>query len=173
MARIPYPDLESGPARQVADEIRATRNGSLLNVDRMLLHRPDFAQASRGLFKVVRTQFDISNRIRELISVRVAVLNRADYELAQHERFAAQAGYSSEQIAQLKQESPNPGHFDAGENLVIRLADMMTLYVQVDDELFNAVLAQFGQRQTVELVSTVASYNYISRFLEVLQVDVE
>lgn len=173
MARIPYPDLTSPSAKAVADEIRATRNGDLLNVDRMLLHRPDFAQASRGLFKVVRTQFDIPNRIRELISVRVAVLNRAGYELAQHVKFAAAEGYTSRQIEALEQPAPLAGLFSDDESLVIRLTDTMTLDIQVPDALFDEVLRRYGQRQTVELVSVIASYNYISRFLEALQVDIE
>jgi alkylhydroperoxidase family enzyme len=49
----------------------------------------------------------------------------------------------------------------------------MTLQVQVPQPLFDALRAQLGERELVELTATVAAYNMVSRFLEALQIDIE
>ena len=36
--------------------------------------------------------------------------------------------------------------------------------------MIGAVRALLGERQTVELVATIAAYNMVSRFLEALQI---
>jgi alkylhydroperoxidase family enzyme len=41
----------------------------------------------------------------------------------------------------------------------------------VADSLFAAVRAHLGEREIVELVVTIASYNMVSRVLEALQID--
>ena len=53
---------------------------------------------------------------------------------------------------------------------VLRLCDTMTREVQVPPPRVQAVRARLGDRQLVELVATIASYNMVSRFLEALQI---
>jgi alkylhydroperoxidase family enzyme len=171
MPRLPDPDLTNPSVAPLAEELGKARGGKLLNVDRALLHNPDLARASRELFRVIRTQFKISDRLRELVSCRVAVLNRAPYEYNQHEALALKAGFLPSQMESLK--NPEPTGFDAVETIVIRLTDAMTQRVQVPDELFNEVRKHFSDQLVVELVATIASYNYMSRFLEAMQVEIE
>lgn len=172
MPRLPHPDLNDPSAAFLAEELSKARGGKLLNVDRALLHNPNFARASRELFRVIRTQFKISDRLRELVSCRVAVLNRAPYEYNQHEALALKAGFSPSQMEFLKNPVA-PAGFDELETLVIRLTDTMTQSIQVPDELFNEVRKHFSDRLVVELIATIASYNYMSRFLEAMQVETE
>jgi len=53
---------------------------------------------------------------------------------------------------------------------VLCLCDAMTRDVHVPAPLVGEVRAQLGDRQLVELVATIASYNMVSRFLEALQI---
>jgi alkylhydroperoxidase family enzyme len=46
----------------------------------------------------------------------------------------------------------------------------MTRDIHVDPALVQLLRADLGERQLVELVGTIASYNMVSRFLEALQI---
>jgi alkylhydroperoxidase family enzyme len=47
----------------------------------------------------------------------------------------------------------------------------MTRYVEVGNATLERVRKLFGERQLVEMVGTIATYNMVSRFLVALGVD--
>jgi 4-carboxymuconolactone decarboxylase len=56
-------------------------------------------------------------------------------------------------------------HFDRREKLVLRLAAALTRTpADVSDELFEAMRAEFSERELVELNATVTWENYRARF---------
>jgi alkylhydroperoxidase family enzyme len=107
--------------------------------------------------------------IREMVILRVAVLNRAPFEFAAHAPVARKAGLSEAKLLALSE--PHPGDaFTALEREVLALTDAMTRDVQIPEPLFEPLRAHFDTRALVELVATVAAYNMVSRFLEALQI---
>jgi alkylhydroperoxidase family enzyme len=56
------------------------------------------------------------------------------------------------------------------QRAALALCDTMTRSVQVDAATLDHVRQHLGERQTVELVATIASYNMVSRFLEALHI---
>jgi len=171
MARIPYPDIAADPAvTALAQQITAERGGRMLNLYRMLLHSPPFARGWLNFFTAVRQQGLLDARYRELAILRIAVLNRADYEFAQHVPFASKAGLTDAQIDAVKT-GPQSPHFDARDRAVLAYAETMTRDIEVPDALFDEVRTQFGEREVVELTVTVAGYNLVSRFLVALRID--
>jgi alkylhydroperoxidase family enzyme len=46
----------------------------------------------------------------------------------------------------------------------------MTRHIQVDEDVWNQVRTFGTDREVVELVGTIASYNMVSRFLEALEI---
>jgi alkylhydroperoxidase family enzyme len=171
MARILYPDIASDPAvAALAQQIAAERGGRMLNLYRMLLHSPPFARGWLNFFTAVRQQGSLDARYRELAILRIAVLNRADYEFAQHVPFATKAGLGAAQIEAVKTDPGSP-LFDARDRAVLAYAETMTRDIDVPDALFDEVRAQFGERDVVELTVTVAGYNLVSRFLVALQIE--
>ena len=170
MARIPYPDIASDPAvAPLAQQIIAER-GRMLNLYRMLLHSPPFARGWLSFFTAVRQQGSLDARYRELAILRIAVLNRADYEFAQHVPFAEKAGLSAGQIEAVKTDPASP-LFDARDRAVLAYAATMTRDIEVPDALFAEVRTLFAERDIVELTVTVAGYNLVSRFVGALQID--
>lgn len=142
----------------------------MLNLYKMLLHSPPVADGWRQLLTAVRQQCTLAGKYRELAILRVAVINQADYEFAQHVPFAIAEGYSDDQIDALKK----PGYrakFDQIDLAVIDYTDAMTTNIRVPAEVFAAVKNSFNDREVMELTTTVAAYNMVSRFLEALQVD--
>lgn len=177
MPRIPYQPVDLAQPEDIVSAIRARRGGRLLNLDRMLLHSPAFAQGWNGFLGAVRTQLELSPRLRELAMCAVAVLNGADYEFHHHAPEYIKAGGTPEQVEALrglKEGLANPGLFNAEEQAAIRLTVEMTQAVQVSDDTFSAVRSALENDQLiVELVGVIATYNMVSRFLVALGVEPE
>jgi AhpD family alkylhydroperoxidase len=178
MSRVPYvPGERTENESELVARIRARRGGTLLNLDRMLLNSPSFAQGWNAHLGAVRRELSLEPRLRELAVCAVAVLNGADYELAQHAPEFLRAGGTAAQLealARLGTEAEDIAHFDATERAVVQLTLEMTRNVQVSDSTFERVRSAFSDtRQLVEVVGVIATYNMVSRFLVALQVDVE
>jgi 4-carboxymuconolactone decarboxylase len=134
-----------------------------------LLNAPEIAQGWEALLTAIRNRNSLSPAIREMIILRVAILNRADYEFDAHEPHALKAGVSPEKIAAIR-EVDLPAIFTEQEMLVLNLTDVMTKEIQVSDELFDKVKPHFNDTQRLELVATIAAYNMVSRLLNALHV---
>ena len=170
MARLSYPDLADPEIQPLVSRITAER-GKVLNLYRMLLNSPPVAEGWLAFLTAIRQKCELSSRIRELVIMRVAVLNGADYEFVAHTPFAKAEGITDAQI-----EALNGGRLEAFEPLersVIAYCDAMTKDIQVPQAIFDAVKPHFDDRAMVELTATIAAYNLVSRFLEAVQVDHE
>jgi len=173
MARLDFvnegsPDIDG----ELLRSIQARRGGTLLNLDRQLLHSAPLARGWNSLMGAIRGQTLLDGALRELVILRVAVLNRAPYEFAQHAPVALAEGLSQPQVDAVR-DWQGSALFDARERDVLAYTDAMTLQVQVPQPLFDALRVHLSDREVVELTATVAGYNMVSRFLEALQIDIE
>ncbi len=170
MARIPYADTGRADTAPLAERIRRER-GSVLNLYAMLLHSPPVAEGWLAFLTAIRQKCALSGRIRELVILRIAALNGADYEFRSHLPFALAEGLTQAQVDALREGGDPQRAFDAVERAVLAYADAMTRGVHVPDAVFDAVRPHFGERELVELTATVAAYNLVSRFLEAMRID--
>ncbi len=176
MPRIPYKPADLSEPAELVAAIRARRGGRLLNLDRMLLYSPPFAAGWNAHLRAVRTELALDPKLRELAICVVAALNGADYEFHHHAPELVKAGASAAQVEALRDPVAargNTGLFDATERAALALAIEMTHGVAVSDATFEAVRHALGDRCTVELVGTIATYNMVSRFLVALGVEPE
>jgi AhpD family alkylhydroperoxidase len=118
----------------------------------------------------VRQKCVLAGALRELVIMRIAHLNGAPYEAEQHAPIALAQGLTRTQLDALADWETKDA-FTAQQRAVLALTDAMTRDVHVADSLFAAVRAHLGEREIVELVVTIASYNMVSRVLEALQID--
>jgi alkylhydroperoxidase family enzyme len=171
---IPYVDDDkAGPADLVA-AIRSRRpGGKLLNLDRMLLHSPNFAKGWNTMFAAIRGQLALPGKLRELPIMAIAVLNKADYEWVQHEPEFLKAGGTREQLAALKEMKADPKLFDAAELAALQLTTEMTRDVQPKQATVEKLRALLPDPQVIELIGTIAGYNMVSRFLLATGVEIE
>jgi alkylhydroperoxidase family enzyme len=168
VARIPYADLDSPQVKPLVDRIVAER-GSVLHLYQMLLHSPSVAAGWLRYLTAIRHECSLPGDLRELVIMRVAVLNGAPYEAEQHAPIALREGVSQAKLDALG-EWESSGLFSPRERAVLAYTDAMTKGVQVPDAAFAAVRAEFDDKLLVELTATVGAYNMVSRFLEALQV---
>jgi alkylhydroperoxidase family enzyme len=177
MRLVPYQPHDIDEPRELVAAIRARRGGALLNLDRMLLHSEPLARGWNGYLRAVRTELALPPRLRELAICRVAVLTGADYEFAQHGPEFVKAGGTARQLdalARTGEGAIDAGVFAAHELAVIALATQMTRDVRVLPQTLAAARAAVADdRQLVELVAVIATYNMVSRFLVALDVEPE
>jgi alkylhydroperoxidase family enzyme len=171
MARIAYPDIERPDIAALADRIRAERGGKILNLYRMLLHSPPVADGWLTFLTAIRQKCSLPPHLRELVIMRIAVLNAAEYEFQAHLPIAREERVSEAQIQALR--TGDTAAFDERERAALAYAEAMTRSIRVPDDVFAAVRRHFDDRGIVELTATIGTYNLVSRFLEALQVDHE
>lgn len=135
----------------------------------VLLNSPEVCSGWEQLMTAIRQKTAVPPALRELIILRVAVLNNASYEFEAHVPHALQAGVPQETIEKVKNSQVEG--FSELETLVLRYTDAMTRDLEVSDGLFQQVQKHFPDPKTMlELTATVASYNMVSRFLIAMRI---
>jgi 4-carboxymuconolactone decarboxylase len=158
----------TGPS---ADVLRARRGGRLSTLDRLLLHSPAVAEGWNALLGALRGGTTLPGDLRELVVLRVAVLNDAAFEWAAHEPIGRRAGLADLQLRALRQpDAADEPVWTPVQAAVLAFTDASTRAVAVPDAVFAAVRAHLDDRQVVELTALVAGYAMVSRFLVALQV---
>lgn len=168
MARIPYAGANCNEVRALTERIVSER-GSVLHLYQMLMHSTPVAEGWLNYLTAIRQKTSISGAMRELIIMRVALLNNAPYEADQHAPIALKEGISQDKLDALV-DWKSCLLFDEHECAVLAYTDAMTRQIQVPDEVFGSVSALFAPAQLVEITATIAAYNMVSRFLEALQI---
>jgi len=153
---------------EVESRILAER-GRISPLYQVLLNSGPIASGWERLLTAVRNQTGVPPALRELVILRVAVLNGADFEFDAHVPHAEKAGVDAARLQAVREPGWSPV-FSPLERLVLELTDTMTDDVQVPDDLFERLRDHFDATGLVELVATVAAYNMVSRFLVALQV---
>lgn len=157
------PELAAIEARILAERGRV----SLLY--QVLLNSAPIASGWEQMLTAVRNHTGVPADLRELMILRVAVLNRAAFEYDAHVPHAQRAGLDAARIEAVRE----PGIaacYGPLERLVLELADAMTRDIEVPDALMARLAEHFDAKLIVELVATVAAYNMVSRFLVALKV---
>jgi 4-carboxymuconolactone decarboxylase len=137
----------------------------------VLLNSPPIAHGWEQMLSAVRNRNSISADLRELVILRVAVLNRAPYEFDAHVPHALAAGLSADAVeasrsVPLAVNAP----FTQAQFVALRLTDAMTRDIVVSDALYAEVRQHFDLQGQLDLVATVAAYNMVSRLLVALQI---
>ena len=174
MARVSLVDEQSHPQlEKLIARIRGGRGGRLINIYKLLLHSPGLAEKWFDQVSAVRWQTDLDGKIRELIIIRIGLLNRVDYVIKAHvPAFAVREGLTVEQCAALEDWEDSP-LFDAQQRAALAYADAMTRTIEVPDAVFAALRDHFNEKQIVELTVLIGTYNMHTRVLQALQIDPE
>jgi alkylhydroperoxidase family enzyme len=155
----------------MVEQIRKERGGRFPHLFHMQLYNPAIADGWLRLGTAVRYKSELDDVTRELAICLVARTTGAEYEWRAHRRIAHELGFSEAALDAIL--DWRNGAFDARQRAVLGLAEQLTRNVTVDDATFQLASDQLPPRQLVELVTTVAYYNMVSRFLVGLEIDLE
>ena len=177
--RIPLVAPGTRPELAEIERAIAQQRGEISVLYQALLNSAPIASGWEKLLTAVRKQTTIPPALRELIILRIAVLNRASFEFAAHVPDARRAGLSDAKMEAVRHwpvagaaGDVAPGDaFDDDERLVLELTDAMTRDIEVPDALMDRVRTRFDARGVLEVVTTVAAYNMVSRLLVALRIE--
>lgn len=167
-ARVPYLNQED-----LSDE-----NKDLLQrpiwLTRALVNSPDTARAFHVLGGHIRYGMKLDMRLRELAILQVGWLARSPFEWSHHVKLGMDFGVSKEDIEGLIAETAGkPSHLGELEKNILLAAREMAENVEMPEALFNALQAELGNEQMVDLVVAIATYCAVVRILASLAIEVE
>ncbi|KAK5114106.1 hypothetical protein LTR62_002675 [Meristemomyces frigidus] len=173
--RLPYipndPQMPSESDQAIVERVKQRRGGKLLELDKTLLHAPPIADGWNSFLGAIRTQSTLPASVRELAICRVAVLNQAWYEWSHHAPLLRDAGVLSEEtVEKIKGRLWKGDGLDDKHRVVLEYTDAMTIGCVVGDGVFKKLREVFDEREIVEVTTTVAAYNCVSRVLVALDV---
>jgi alkylhydroperoxidase family enzyme len=167
--RVPLVVGGTRPELKEIEERILKERGRISLLYQVLLNSAPIAQGWEAMLTAVRNKSSVPADLRELMILRVAVLNKASFEFEAHIPHALKAGVPQEKIDALRSLTLS-NLFSDEELLVLQMTDHMTRDVEVPAELMAKVTQQYSAEKVVELVATVAAYNMVSRFLVALNI---
>jgi 4-carboxymuconolactone decarboxylase len=102
----------------------------------------------------------LSDRVRELVTIRIAWLRGAEYEWAQHVKTAKAVGMSDAEIAAISVGSSDP-IWGAGDTALLRAVDQLGQERYIEDALWTELAEDFDRQQLMDLVFTVGAYDLL------------
>ena len=145
------------------------KRGKITPLYQYLLNSTEIAKNWVEFLSTVRQRNSLPSDLRELIILRVTVLNHAPNEFATHVEHAKFAGLSDEKIHAVKVSSISP-IFTQREQLALELVDVMTQHIDLPEPLFEKISKQFQGKELLDLCIMVGAYNLASRVLMPLQI---
>jgi alkylhydroperoxidase family enzyme len=144
------------------------------------------------MFGALRRSLSLSPRHREMVILRIAIINKAPYEWYQHYgEFISGGGTRDEARALGRYDAVGDALFSALDIALLRYTDSVTKAVRVEDGLYDQVKGHFmaaasGAREgegegvdaeadckMVELTALIGGYNMVSRVLVTLEITEE
>jgi 4-carboxymuconolactone decarboxylase len=158
--RIPFCDLSQldEQGRQMAE--RATVEGQVLNIFKVLLNHPKLVRNWGRFGNYILGGSTLSARERELAILRIGWLNQAIYEWEQHVRIGKQAGISDAEVERIK-EGPKAG-WSTHEAAILQAADDLYENSVVSDTTWSTLSATYSRQQMMDIVFTIGQYNLVS-----------
>ena len=150
--------------------IQAAR-GRISPLYQVLLHSPAIAHGWEQMLSAVRNHSSLEAGLRELVILRVAVLNHANYEFEAHIPHALKAGITQAAIEATRIcPLPAGAPWSLRERLALEATDALTRELHIRDEAFAQLQVHFSAQEQVELFATIGAYNMVSRFLNAFQI---
>lgn len=167
--RIPFIEEPDAEVQEVlAGAI--SRDGTPLNIFRVLSHHPKLFKRFNLLGGYILNKGLIPEREREIVILRIGWRADAVYEFGQHTEIGLRCGLTEAEIAGLAGADHQWSDDDAH---LIAMADELAADDCVSDETFAALAAKWDEAQLIELVVTAGFYRLVSGFLNTFGVPLD
>jgi 4-carboxymuconolactone decarboxylase len=136
------------------------------------LHHPTLTKAVLPLNAHVAKGNTLSTRVRELLILRIAWLQRSEYEYVQHIRQGKLAGLSEAEIERVQHGPDAPG-WDPLDADLLRAVDELHAVARIQDATWQRLSAHFDTRQLMDIIFVTGCYGVMSMFCNTWGVQLE
>jgi 4-carboxymuconolactone decarboxylase len=147
-ARAAYAVLDSSATKEV---------GAASNAAMAMAHYPKLAKSFYTLGRHILVESSLSDRLRELVTLRIGYRLKCGYEWYHHVRFAKRVGISGEEIEAVRK-GPDAKVWSKADRLVLSLTDQLMDTSNVDDKTWEGLNKLLNKQQVMDLVFTVGMY---------------
>ena len=156
------------------DVLRPPADGSdPINVFTTCLRNLDLCRVWRPFASyVLGNNNSLPPRAREMLILRTSWNCRADYDWAHHVPSARNAGLSNDEIQRIAK-GPDAAGWNALDAALLRANDELNRDHHISDRTWQALSAQYSEKQLMDLVFTVGEYTMVSMFLNSAGVQLE
>lgn len=172
---------EAPPEVQAVFDSGHAQYGRLLYTWQALANRPEIFVAYLPYLRSIVGPGALDQRLKELVQVRVSVLNRCRYSVSHRVRSAKAAGVPEEDLVAVARGELD--RFAPKERLALEYAEELTLkpplvpYSEergaVSPALVAKVRESFDDPELVELTATIGLWNALTRFHRVMQFELD
>jgi 4-carboxymuconolactone decarboxylase len=149
-----------GTARPTGEQRDRPRERPASNLVGVLAWHPGLTKAflvfNNHLFRST-----LSDRVREMVTVRVAWLRRGEYEWAQHVQMARAAGMPETEIDAISQ-GPDSGVWGPLDAALLRSVDEIVADRCISDATWTLLAEHLDRAQLMDLVFTVGAYDMLA-----------
>jgi len=172
MSRVPLIGEERTDLAPFINRVK-TERGKLINLYRVLLNSPTIAAGWLDFNSTIRYKTSLDAALREMIILRVSLLNGAEYQARIHgASHALKAGLTKEQIAALA-DWQDSGLFTPAQRAALAWTDAMTRDIEVPDALHAELQQHFDNQAVVEISVLAGAYNMHTRVARALRIEPE
>ena len=160
--------------RPPAPRYPLTREGrpSGANILGAMAHHPALAQAYFTLNGHVLLATTLTERQRELVIMRAAVLQRSSYEWVQHVFLARDAGLTDLEISWIAW-GPDAPFWSVVESALLRAVDELIGEGVIGDQTWTVLSAHLGSQQLLDVIFTAGSYTMLAWMMQSLGITLD
>jgi alkylhydroperoxidase family enzyme len=167
--RVPYNEHPTEEAQEVL-ESAISRDGTPLNIFRMLSHHPKLLKRFNLMGGFILNKGLLPVREREIVILRVGWRAQSVYEFGQHTEIGLRCGLTREEIAGLAGAAHD---WSEDDRLLIALADELCDDDCVTDTTYGGLSKRWSDAEMMELVVTAGFYRLVSGFLNTFGVQLD
>ena len=126
---------------------------------------PDGMRALGGVYGYVAMKSGLPNDLVNLVYLRVSQINGCAYCISSHSKDLLKSGVPENKLLMLTAWRETPAIYDQKERAALGWAESVTLIAQtrVPDAEYEAAVAQFTQKELVDLTLAIALINAYNR----------
>jgi 4-carboxymuconolactone decarboxylase len=145
--------------------------GRVSNVYATVARNPAMFPAFCVFADAVNRRGKLSDRLRELVVLRVGWLSGAEYEFGHHTVRALSVGFTTEEIRRITQ--PRPVGWSPRETVLLSWVDELFYGSRVGRPMWDALLADMGEEAAIEVLMLAGFYQLVCGFLNSVGVELE
>jgi alkylhydroperoxidase family enzyme len=172
----PIPPAEWGDAEReayaVMDSEATKALGAASNMTMVLANHPKLSKAFYTFGRHLLLDSTLPPRPRELITLRIALRTKSEYEWYHHVRFGKQIGITDEEIEAVRQGADATIWSDE-DRAVLRLADELLDTSKVEDATWRELNRFLDRHQLMDLVFTIGHYRMLAGAISAFGVEIE